>query len=120
MSAALALQNLDREHVGFVLLHFDAEPSGDGVYKGDCIFQILPTRAELFESPLVRLLDRYHFRASGEHRVRLTKSAGACSYEISPQSEPPLSIELAASGEGRMLQSDSTTLAYVVATTTKA
>ena len=114
MNSALALQNLDREPLGFILFHLDPEPAGDGYCEGDCVFQILPAKAELFESALVRSLYRYHFRESGEHRVRLTKSAGAYSYQIIPGSEAPLTIELSASGEGQLL-CDSNLIAYVVA-----
>ncbi|HXR06784.1 MAG TPA: hypothetical protein VN765_05610 [Candidatus Acidoferrum sp.] len=121
MSAALAIQNLDREHLGFVLTSFEAEPDGDGVCEGDCVFQILPTRAELFDSPAAQTLFPYHFRGSGEHRVKLTKSAGASLYEIIPKSEPPIRIEIAVNGEGQMLQYPDFTkpIAYVVETTKK-
>ena len=114
MNDALAIQNLDRERLGFILFHFDPEAAGDGYFEGDAVFQILPAKAELFESPLVRSLYRYHFRESGEHRVRLTKCAGAHSYQILPESESPLTIELNASGEGQLL-CDSNLIAYVVA-----
>jgi len=122
MSAALAIQNLDREHLGFVLTSFEAEPDGDGVCEGDCVFQILPTRAELFDSPTARTLLPYHFRESGEHRVKLTKAGGASLYEITPKREPPIRIEVAASGAGQMLQHPDFTkpIAYVVETTKKA
>jgi hypothetical protein len=121
MSVALAIQNLDREHLGFVLTHFDAEPDGDGVCEGDCVFQILPMRAELFDSPTAQTLFPYHFRESGEHRVKLTKNAGASLYEIIPKSEPPIRIEIALSGTGKMLQYPDFTrpIAFVVETTKK-
>ncbi|HWB02045.1 MAG TPA: hypothetical protein VG796_03410 [Verrucomicrobiales bacterium] len=122
MSAALAIQNLEREHLGFVMMHFDAEPDGDGICEGDCIFQILPAKAALFESPAAVTLFPYHFRESGEHRVKLSLNGGTRVYEITPISEPPIRIELAAVGEGRLLQSPdfSNPIACVVETAKKA
>ena len=119
MSSALAIQNLDRENFGFVLTNFATEPPGDGVCDGECIFQILPPKPELFDSLLARSLFPYHFRESGEHRVRLTKHDGACSYEIIPKSEPPLRIELNAEGDGELSQHPdfSKPIAYVVSAT---
>jgi|SRR5579871_3834693 len=121
MSAALAIQNLEREHLGFLLTHFDAESEGDGVSEGDCVFEILPMRADLFKSPLAVLLFRYHFRESGEHKVRLTKTGGVFVYEITPRLELPLKIKLESTGEGRIWQYPdlSTPIAYVVSTVGK-
>jgi hypothetical protein len=104
MSAALAIQNLEGEHLGFVMLHFEAGLDGDGVWEGDCVFQTLPARAELFDSRAALALYPYHFRESGEHRVKLSITGGAGVYEITPESEPPVRIELAANGTGQILQ----------------
>jgi hypothetical protein len=122
MSAALAIQNLDREHLGYVLTSFETEPDGDGACEGNCVFQILPMRAELFDSLTAQTLFPYHFRESGEHRVRLTKTAGASLFEITPKSGPPIRIEIAVSGAGQMLQYPDFTrpIAYVVETKKKA
>ena len=119
MNVALAIQSLNREQMGVFLTHFEAEPAGDGVCEGDCIFQILPIRAALFDSPLAELLFRYHFRESGEHKVKLTRRGGACLYEVTPTCELPLRIELGASGKGQLSQQPdfSKAIAYVVATT---
>ena len=116
MSAALAIQNLDREHLGFVLTHFDGEPGGDGICEGDCVFQILPKRPDLFASPLAQTLFPYHYRESGEHRVRLTKHGGAYLYEIFPKTQPEIRIKISADGGGLLLQSPDFTkhIAYVV------
>ena len=86
------------------------------------VFSRFSRRAKLFDSPTAQALFPYHFREGGEHRVKLTKSAGASLYEIIPKSEPPIRIELAVSGVGQMLQYPDFTkpIAYVVETTKKA
>ena|SRR5688572_32162334 len=65
----IPLQNLDQEHIGFLLpagLPADFT-SAVGQWEGDCVFIALPTKPELFEDPAFRVLADH--KDAGEHRI---------------------------------------------------
>ncbi|MDP5142195.1 hypothetical protein ORJ00_05550 [Rheinheimera baltica] len=58
---AIVLQNSDEQHIGFTLFHPDF-----GAGKGDCVFVIVPKKADLFESKEVSIL--LDIKEAGEHQ----------------------------------------------------
>jgi hypothetical protein len=96
------IQNFEGEHVGFVLMDFSADPSQDGIYRGHCVFMIVPQSKAVFDSPLC---DRfYSYKDWGEHEVTLTIASGKREYMIFGSSLPVLGISTDDQGQGTLMR----------------
>src|ERR1700677_760001 len=98
----LAIQSPEGEHLGFILMSLPSFQDADGTFEGDCIFTILPAKAELMDSPLVDTLWLYHFKSSGEHKAKLTVNGKNISAFITPLAENPLKLAFERNGAGTL------------------
>jgi hypothetical protein len=77
--AMIPLQNLDQQHIGFLL------PAGlpadfaaiVGQWVGDCVFMALPTKPELFNDPAFLVLADH--KDAGEHRIVVSNDGSTIS-----------------------------------------
>ncbi|WP_281213491.1 hypothetical protein [Shewanella insulae] len=61
VTKAIVLQTTEEEHIGFTLFHPDFETN-----SGDCVFVVVPKKAELFDSEEVLIL--LNIKEAGEHQ----------------------------------------------------
>lgn len=96
---AIVMQTEDQEPVGFMLTHL--EPAiDDGEYEGECVFMLLPKRADLLDSEVAIIISELKVR--GEHACRMRITTNQTVYQVTPQDLPPLSLVLESEGRGSM------------------
>jgi hypothetical protein len=88
MSNSFAIQNLDGDHIGFVLTHFESDVSSPGRYQGECVFIALPMKVELLNHPLTDRM--YQHKFAGEHSCKLSVSEVEEEYSIAKDGVKPL------------------------------
>jgi len=96
----IPLQNLNKEHIGF-LLHAglpDAFATTVGQWKGDCVIMALPTQPELFNDPAFLLLADH--KDAGEHRITVTNDGSTIAIHAVATTGATLFIRLPQSGPG--------------------
>lgn len=100
MLAMIPLQNLDQEHIGFLLpagLPADFT-STFGQWEGHCVFMALPTKVELFDDPAFGVLANH--KNAGEHRIAVSNDGRTISVAATSPSGAQLFLQLPASGLG--------------------
>jgi hypothetical protein len=98
--AMIPLQNLDQQHIGFLL------PAGlpadfasiDGQWVGDCVFIALPTKPELFKDPAFLVLADH--QDAGEHRIAVSNDGSTISVVATAPAGAQLFIRLPATAPG--------------------
>src|SRR5688572_24490323 len=96
----IPLQNLDQEHIGFLLpagLPADFT-SAVGQWEGDCVFIALPTKPELFDDSAFRVLAAH--KDAGEHRISVRNDGSAISVFATARTGAQLFVQLPASVRG--------------------
>jgi hypothetical protein len=96
----IPLQNLDRQHIGFLLpagLPTDFA-SAVGQWEGDCVFMVLPTKPELFDDPAFRVLADH--KDAGEHRIAVSNDGSMISVLATAPTGAQLFVRLPASTPG--------------------
>jgi hypothetical protein len=96
----IPLQNLEQEHIGFLLLAgFPADfASAVDHWEGDCVFVALPTKPELFDDPAFRVLADH--KDAGEHRVVVNNDGSTISALATAATGAQLFVRLPASAPG--------------------
>jgi hypothetical protein len=105
----IPLQNLDQQHVGFLLpagLPADFA-SSVGRWEGFCVFVALPTEEELFEDPAFRVLADH--KDAGEHRITVSNDGSSISVLATARTGAQLFVRLPASTPGEWGKRGSTT-----------
>lgn len=98
----LVLQTPARQHVGFVLLHPDANAA-----SGDCVFVIAPKGDEAERSQLARKLQSYKSGTAREFKFTRKVFAGSDRYVVKHTDLPALTMEIPRIGEGSIRQETS-------------
>jgi hypothetical protein len=96
----IPLQNLDQQHVGFLLpagLPADFA-SSVGQWEGFCVFMALPTEAELFDDPAFRVLADH--KDAGEHRITVSNDGSTISVLAMARTGAQLFVRLPVSTPG--------------------
>jgi hypothetical protein len=96
----IPLQNLDQQHIGFLLpagLPADFT-SAVGQWEGDCVFMALPTKPELFDDPAFRVLADH--KDAGEHRIAVINDGSTISVLATAPTGAQLFVRLPASTPG--------------------
>ena len=96
----IPLQNLNQEHLGFLL------PAGlpddfiftVGQWEGDCIFMALPSQAEFFDDPAFRVLAEH--KDAGEHRITVANDGSTISVLATAPTGAQLFVRLSDSEPG--------------------
>ena len=96
----IPLQNLDQQHIGFLLPAGlpDDFASSVGQWDGDCVFMALPTQAALFDDPAFRVLADH--KDAGEHRIAVTNDGSTISVLATAPTGAQLFIRLPDSTPG--------------------
>jgi hypothetical protein len=90
----VVLNSSTGDHLGFLLLRRD-----DDGPAGQCVFQLLPAKSDVFESPLFQNMEAFGFRAAGEMPFQATRDTDLC-ITVSPGGKPHFEIRIPSSGKG--------------------
>ena len=96
----IPLQNLDEQHIGFLLpAGLPAEfASTVGQWEGDCVFMALPTQLALLDDSAFRVLADH--KDAGEHRIVVSNDGSTISVVATSPGGAQLFVRLPESGPG--------------------
>jgi len=101
----IVIQTEKGDLVGFILLANLSAPAG-GNQSGDCIFSITPKESRLWDLDLVKQLQAYGPRESGEFQFRMTVSQATRILAINGRAKgkADLLLEIPENGAGEVLE----------------
>jgi len=96
---AIALQNMQAEHMGFMLTHLN--PTGtNGEFSGDCVFMLLPFSSDLSETELGILISE--LKVAGEHPCSMRTITNQTEIVVTPKKLPELILVITPTGKGTL------------------
>src|SRR6266478_2715508 len=96
---AIALQNKEGKHMGFMLTHLNPTAT-NGEYTGDCVFMLVPSSGDLIETDLGVLISE--LKVAGEHPCSMHTITNHTEIVVTPKKLPELILVITPTGKGTL------------------